>query len=94
MNCIDHTLSVIVYLLCLLQSEDMANRLELAGNTVTILFMIEMGLKLLGLGCSGYWADGWNQLDGTIVIASAFDLGSALFASEGSAFNVTTLTAD
>ena len=26
--------------------------------------------KLLGVGCAGYWRDGWNRLDGTIVILS------------------------
>ena len=29
-----------------------------------------MELKLLGLGCKGYWSDGWNQLDGVIVMLS------------------------
>ena len=33
--------------------------------------MVEMVLKLVGLGCVAYWADGWNKLDGTIVLLSA-----------------------
>ena len=31
------------------------------------VFILEMGLKLLGMGWLPYWADKWNQLDGTIV---------------------------
>lgn len=30
-----------------------------------------MMLKLLGHGCSDYWADGWNKLDGSIVLMHA-----------------------
>jgi len=42
-----------------------------------------MTLKLTGLGCSNYWADGWNQLDGTIVILSAVDMGLTILLSGG-----------
>ena len=104
-------------------------RVEAAATLITLLFMVEMIVKLLVLGCAGepsgarsahvatndappriplasdalssgahaamccptmgiargyhspvrvrctgYWADGWNRLDGTIVTLSAFDL--------------------
>ena len=26
------------------------------------------------LGCSGYWSDGWNKLDGTIVTMSVVEM--------------------
>ena len=36
----------------------------------TIFFMAEMGVKLKVYGNKGYWKDGWNRLDGTLVILS------------------------
>ena len=59
-------------------SDEYAARLELIATVITLLFVTEMGLKLCALGCGGYWADGWNQLDGTIVIVSLLDLGLTL----------------
>ena len=47
-----------------------AASLETSGTVITSLFVIEMGIKLGGLGCAGYWGDGWNVLDGCIVIES------------------------
>ncbi len=40
----------------------------------TIIFCIEMGLKLLGLGPLGYLKDGMNYLDGAIVILSIVEI--------------------
>ena len=51
------------------QSEERAAWLELGASVITWIFIVEMGLKLVGFGCAGYWADGWNQLDGTIVLS-------------------------
>ena len=31
-------------------------------------------LKLLGMGCAAYWADGWNTLDGVIVSLSIVEI--------------------
>ena len=36
---------------------------------------------LLGLGCAAYWADGWNKLDGSIVLMSVLEMALAAFAS-------------
>ena len=55
-------------------SGEYAAQLERGSTIITWLFIGEMGLKLLGLGCVGYWSDGWNQLDGTIVLISIVDL--------------------
>ena len=53
-----------------------------AGQTfISWLFIAEMGIKLLGLGCVGYWEDGWNQLDGTIVSLSIFEMLMAAIGS-------------
>jgi hypothetical protein len=51
-----------------------AELLEEAITTITLLFSAEMGIKLLGLGCHGYWSDGWNTLDGTLVTMSLAEL--------------------
>ena len=75
------------------QTEEWAAQVEGAATVITVLFMIEMALKLVGLGCKGYWEDGWNQLDGcaaaflhrTIVLLSAVDLGMTVLASGGGA---------
>ena len=65
-------------------SETYGMRLELGATLISWLFIIEMGVKLLGLGCAGYWADGWNQLDGTIVTMSIVEMVlTALFAGSG-----------
>ena len=36
----------------------------------TFIFLIEMIIKHEELGLQGYWKDGWNRLDGTLVILS------------------------
>ena len=48
--------------------------LETSTTVITWLFIIEMAIKLLGLGCVGYWSDGWNALDGTIVVMSVSEI--------------------
>ena len=65
-------------------SAEYAARLDDLTTTITWIFIGEMGLKLYGLGCEGYWRDGWNRLDGTIVSISIFEMVlSALFADSG-----------
>jgi voltage-gated sodium channel len=36
----------------------------------TIIFVIEMIVKLVEYGFKGYWKSGWNKLDGTLVLLS------------------------
>ena len=55
-------------------SDEYAANLELVGSYITYAFAFEMGIKLLGLGCGGYWSDGWNCLDGTIVLMSLSEI--------------------
>lgn len=38
--------------------------------TCTLIFLMEMIFKQKELGISEYWQDGWNKLDGTLVILS------------------------
>ncbi|KOO27372.1 sodium channel protein type 2 subunit alpha [Chrysochromulina tobinii] len=47
---------------------------ELLGEFVTWVFIVEMFLKLLGMGCRAYWIDNWNALDGVIVSLSIAEM--------------------
>lgn len=44
--------------------------LQIADLVCTVIFIIEMGVKQSMYGIKGYWHDGWNCLDGTLVILS------------------------
>ena len=58
--------------------------LEAAASVITWLFIAEMAMKLLAIGCKAYWSDGWNVLDGTIVIMSIVEMVlTAIFAGGG-----------
>lgn len=37
-----------------------AANLEQGAMVISCLFIAEMGIKVTGLGCAGYWSDGWN----------------------------------
>ena len=79
-----------VFVMCMpyaSQPQRYADALELASATITVLFMVEMTMKLIALGCGGYWKDDWNKLDGIIVLLSALDLGLTLFSSGGGGAN-------
>ncbi|KAL0023530.1 hypothetical protein WJX79_008642 [Trebouxia sp. C0005] len=56
-------------------SDGFADALETTNLVLTILFTIEMVIKHAALGILGYWSNGFNALDGIIVIASLVDLG-------------------
>ena len=47
------------------QTEEYAVKLENAATVISVIFMVEMTMKLFGHGCADYWSDGWNKLDGT-----------------------------
>lgn len=42
--------------------------IRIADVSCTIVFIVEMAVKLRHLGLRGYWSQGWNCLDGTLVI--------------------------
>ena len=56
------------------QPESWANLVEGLSSFVTWVFIVEMGLKLLGYGCHYYWSDSWNTLDGVIVSLSIVEM--------------------
>ena len=61
--------------------DEYASKLELASSVITWCFIVEMAFKLVGLGCSAYWDDNWNKLDGSIVIMSIVEIVAAALAS-------------
>lgn len=44
--------------------------LSIADHTCTILFLVEMIIKLSTWGAKTYFADGWNRMDATLVVLS------------------------
>ena len=52
------------------------------GSFVTWVFIVEMVLKLVGLGCTGYWSDSWNMLDGVIVSLSIVEMLITMFLAD------------
>ena len=67
--------------------------LEVLSTLVTLLFALEMALKVVALGWGGYWSNGWNQLDGSVVIISMFELLSMILLAGIPAFNFSYLRA-
>lgn len=64
-------------------TESYAARLELYATVITWIFVVEMGVKLIGLGCAAYWGDSWNRLDGTIVTMSLVEMIGDMLAAQG-----------
>jgi len=56
-------------------SESLIASLETINLGFTIFFMVEMVLKLIGLGICTYLKDTWNVFDGAIVMISCLELG-------------------
>ena len=47
---------------------------EYINTVLTILFTVEMVLKLIGLGVYHYFEDKWNAFDCLIVVTSLFEM--------------------
>ena len=63
------------------------------GNTVfTVIFTIEMCIKLFGFGVRGYLADPYNIFDGIIVLISIAELSMNSSKSEFQVFRALRLT--
>lgn len=61
-----------------------------ANIIFTFVFLLEMVLKLFGLGFSYYFRDPFNILDSIIVVTSVIDMGLAFSKSESSNANIST----
>lgn len=68
---------------------DSAERMFLitTGYIFTFIFTVEMTLKVIANGCflgsGAYFKDGWNVLDGVLVIISLVNVIMELFVSRG-----------
>ena len=68
-----------------------ASRLEDGTLLISCAFIVEMALKMAGLGWQGYWSDNWNVLDGTIVLLSVFELILTLLVAGHEGYNLSFL---
>jgi len=59
--------SVVIYLQV---SGAKSQTLDLIDLICTLIFLVEMCMKIHMLGWKGYWKNGWNRMDGTLVILS------------------------
>lgn len=55
------------------QSPDTENMLEIINTLCTVVFIVELVIKLVGLGYQGYVSDSMNIFDGFIVFASVVE---------------------
>lgn len=55
--------------------------IEIINKTITVIFTIEMLLKIIGLGSSGYFKSSWNILDFVCTIFSWIDFLVSLLTS-------------
>ena len=55
-------------------SDEYSDRLESYTTILTNLFIIEMVIKIIGLGFQNYWTDGWNALDGSITLLAVAEI--------------------
>ena len=53
--------------------------LDIADSICTLIFIAEMLLKMKVEGFKGYWQNGWNRFDGTLVILSLPSLLAIFF---------------
>ena len=44
--------------------------LDIVDATCTVIFILEMAIKHREYGVRGYWSNGWNRMDGILVILS------------------------
>jgi len=51
--------------------------LDVCNLVFTIVFLVEMAAKFLGLGIIGYWKDSFNVLDGVVNIMSVVELAAS-----------------
>ena len=58
-------------------SKDISSGLDVANTIITVVFALEMVLKLVGLGSVGYVADPFNPFDGLVTIVAIAELAIA-----------------
>ena len=68
---------------------------HLSANALAMLFVVEVAVRIIGVGSSDFFTDGWNQLDFTLALTTALDLSVnvAMSAGFGLQLNVTAFRA-
>lgn len=62
--------------------------LNLVDAACTVVFILEMAMKHYVLGTKGYWKDGWNKMDGILVLLSIPSLITWFIPMEGANLSV------
>lgn len=63
--------------------QEMLPWLDKIDLVISVLFLIEMGIKIKEYGFSGYIRDSWNKLDFAVNILLVFSFGLVYFGGEG-----------
>jgi hypothetical protein len=61
----------------------MLSALEFVNTVLSYIFIVEMIIKLLGLGIRDYCSDNFNIFDGTVVIISVIEMIVSAFVPGG-----------
>ena len=75
------------------QSQDTIDAIDTINQILTLIFVLEMIIKHLGLGLEVYWGNPWNVFDGIIVILSVFEYMILIAAGGGGASDISALRA-
>lgn len=62
--------------------------LDIVDAVCTVIFIVEMTVKHREYGVRGYWANGWNRMDGILVILSIPSLINAFVPTMASSLSV------
>ncbi len=77
--------SVVIYLQVSGEHSGLLTGLDVA---CTLIFIVEMIVKHRALGLKGYWSNGWNRMDGILVLLSLPSLVALFFPVEAADFSV------
>ena len=64
-----------------------ARALDIANYAFTVIFVLEMSIKLIGLGVQGYVSDNFNNFDGVITILAVIEMAVELSGSSFAAIS-------
>eukprot|EP00878_Enallax_costatus_P046677 GHUV01056932.1.p1 GENE.GHUV01056932.1~~GHUV01056932.1.p1 ORF type:complete len:116 (+),score=31.55 GHUV01056932.1:415-762(+) len=60
------------------EPEDMRHAVEDLNYALTCVYVVELMLKVGGLGWTNYWKNNWNKFDFVLVLSSVVDMAIAL----------------
>lgn len=65
-NCVGIFLEMILY------DQDILKFLNLLDDIILVFYILECGIKIIGIGIEKYFLDGWNRFDFFMVLLSLF----------------------